>query len=116
MLNCRSIHRFSASVQSGCSGICRKQSRCWAIGLSGAGAGSVFDESSIRGRENGSLFGALSDSSSPQNFETHNVEFTQETIDFFVSDAEGDPDCPSEGYSSIEQAINSIRHGKVSRM
>jgi len=47
------------------------------------------------------------------SFETLNAEITQETVDFFVSDAEGDPDCPSEGYSSIDQAINALRQGKV---
>jgi len=37
----------------------------------------------------------------------------QETGDFFVSDAEGDPDKPTDGFSSIDQAINALREGKV---
>lgn len=45
-------------------------------------------------------------------FKTVDAEITPETIDFFVSDAEGDPDCPSRGFSSIQQALNSLRQGK----
>ncbi|EYU18930.1 hypothetical protein MIMGU_mgv1a004646mg [Erythranthe guttata] len=49
-------------------------------------------------------------SSSPSiNFATVEAEITQETIDFFSSDAEGDPDRPSPGYSSIEQALVALR-------
>ncbi|KAL7153728.1 hypothetical protein ABFS83_04G187900 [Erythranthe nasuta] len=49
-------------------------------------------------------------SSSPAvNFATVEAEITQETIDFFSSDAEGDPDRPSPGYSSIEQALVALR-------
>lgn len=32
---------------------------------------------------------------------------------FFVSEAEGDPDCPTEGFSSIEHALHTLRQGKV---
>ncbi|KAK2970529.1 hypothetical protein RJ640_000236 [Escallonia rubra] len=78
---------------------------CWVVGVS---AGNLFDESSLRGNENGSLLGALDESS----FGTVDAEITPETVDFFVSDAEGDPDCPSEGYSSIEQALVALRSGK----
>ncbi|CAK9140224.1 unnamed protein product [Ilex paraguariensis] len=86
-------------------------STCWAVGLSGDGAGDVFDESVLKGIESGSLLGALDDPSSAP-FGTVDAEITQETIDFFVSDAEGDPDCPSEGFSSIEQALKTLRQGK----
>lgn len=65
----------------------RKKKSCWAIG----------DET------NGSVFGTV------------DAEITPETVDFFVSEAEGDPDRPSEGYSSIEHAINTLRQGKVKR-
>lgn len=37
----------------------------------------------------------------------------QRTSNFFVSDAEGDPDCPTEGFSSIEHALHTLRQGKV---
>lgn len=30
-----------------------------------------------------------------------------------MSDAEGDPDQPSEGFCSIDQAVNALREGKV---
>lgn len=66
---------------------------------------NVFDESPLRGTE-GSLFDSAS-------FETVDAEITPETDDFFVSDAEGDPDCPSQGYSSIEFALQALRKGKV---
>ncbi|QHN96113.1 hypothetical protein HN51_042874 [Arachis hypogaea] len=78
-----------------------------------------FDENGNlkRNNENGSLLGDASkqfssSSSSSAPFGTLNAEITQETTDFFVSDAEGDPDCPSKGYSSIEQALNALRQGK----
>lgn len=77
-----------------------------AVSQDGIG-GAEFLEGSSKGEANGSIFGGLDVS-----FETLNAEITQETVDFFVSDAEGDPDCPSEGYSSIAQAINALRQGK----
>ncbi|KAJ6777852.1 MONOFUNCTIONAL RIBOFLAVIN BIOSYNTHESIS PROTEIN RIBA 3 CHLOROPLASTIC [Salix koriyanagi] len=79
---------------------------CWAIG-----GGSVSDESFLKGSENGSLLGAF-DETVPAPFGTIDAEITHETIDFFVSDAEGDPDCPTKGYSSIEQGLNTLREGK----
>ncbi|CAH8296640.1 unnamed protein product [Eruca vesicaria subsp. sativa] len=45
-------------------------------------------------------------------FDHVDAEITPETVDFFVSDAEGDPDCPTQGYSSIEIALQSLRQGK----
>ncbi|KAJ8563638.1 hypothetical protein K7X08_032090 [Anisodus acutangulus] len=47
-------------------------------------------------------------------FETLSAEITPETIDFFVSEAEGDPDCPSKGYSSIGEVLAALSEGKVS--
>ncbi|XP_065865317.1 monofunctional riboflavin biosynthesis protein RIBA 3, chloroplastic [Euphorbia lathyris] len=46
------------------------------------------------------------------SFGSVDAEINSETIDFFVSDAEGDPDCPSPGYSSIDQALSTLRQGK----
>lgn len=80
--------------------------------MSGVGAGNLFDDSTLKGSENGSLLGAF-DQSASAPFGTLDAEITPEIIDFFVSDAEGDPDCPSDGYSSIEQALNTLRQGKV---
>ncbi|KAH9326258.1 hypothetical protein KI387_006436, partial [Taxus chinensis] len=48
----------------------------------------------------------------PPAFQTLSAEITPVTDQFFVSDAKGDPDRPSEGFSSIEQALNAIRQGK----
>lgn len=74
----------------------------------------MFDDSNLKRNENGSLLGALNNNeSSSASFETLDAELTPETTDFFVSDAEGDPDCPSKGYSSIERALNALRQGKV---
>jgi 3,4-dihydroxy 2-butanone 4-phosphate synthase/GTP cyclohydrolase II len=64
----------------------------------------VFDENPVR-KTDGSLFDSAS-------FETVDAEITPETDDFFVSDAEGDPDCPTQGYSSIELALQALRKGK----
>ncbi|KAL4297870.1 hypothetical protein GQ457_12G029030 [Hibiscus cannabinus] len=83
-------------------------SSCCALGVSGIGAGDLFDDGSLKGSENGALF----DDSSSAPFGTLDAEITPDTIDFFVSDAEGDPDCPSKGFSSIEQALNTIRQAK----
>ncbi|KAK6234790.1 hypothetical protein SCA6_010127 [Theobroma cacao] len=84
---------------------------CCALGVSEIGAGNLFDDNSLNGAENGSLLGALDESASAP-FGTVDAEITPETIDFFVSDAEGDPDCPSKGFASIEQALNTLRQGK----
>ncbi|KAG6484482.1 probable monofunctional riboflavin biosynthesis protein RIBA 3, chloroplastic [Zingiber officinale] len=65
---------------------------------------------SIGGAENGSAVGGLGGAAS--SFGTLSAEITQETVDFFVSDAEGDPDQPSEGFCSIDQAVDALREGK----
>ncbi|CAL0321906.1 unnamed protein product [Lupinus luteus] len=58
----------------------------------------VFDDNnSLNKNENGPLLSAFEE---------------LESTDFFVSDTEGDPDCPSKGYFSIEQALNALRQGK----
>ncbi|KAG8387791.1 hypothetical protein BUALT_Bualt02G0057900 [Buddleja alternifolia] len=85
-----------------------KLTPCWAVGLS---SGNISDDENIFNIHNlnGSLF---DDESSPAPFKTLEAEITQETIDFFVSDAEGDPDRPSPGYASIEQALAALRQKK----
>ena len=72
----------------------------------------MFDKSPLRGNENGYVLDPLEGPASAP-FGTLDAEITPETYDFFVSDAEGDPDCPSDGFSSIEQALNTLRQGKV---
>ncbi|KAI5076421.1 hypothetical protein GOP47_0008486 [Adiantum capillus-veneris] len=37
---------------------------------------------------------------------------TQQTEQFFVSETDGDPDQPSEGFSSVAEAVDAIRNGK----
>ncbi|KAK6163223.1 hypothetical protein DH2020_000087 [Rehmannia glutinosa] len=79
-----------------------------AVGLSG----NISDENRFdKENLNGSIFDD-DESCSPVPFGTVKAEITQETIDFFVSDAEGDPDRPSPGYSSIEQALVALRQEK----
>ena len=39
------------------------------------------------------------------------AETTPDVVDFF--DDEDDPDCPSDGYSSIQTAVDAISQGKV---
>ncbi|CAN4120037.1 unnamed protein product [Withania somnifera] len=67
-------------------------STCWAA--------RIYGDSQFESNENGSVF------------ETFGAEITTETIDFFVSETEGDPDCPSRGYSSIGEALAALREGK----
>lgn len=69
--------------------------------------GAKFEKSS----SNGNIFGQKD--AKDLSFGAVSAEITQETEDFFVSEAEGDPDQPSEGYSSIDEAINALRKGKV---
>ncbi|KAF8010688.1 hypothetical protein BT93_J1365 [Corymbia citriodora subsp. variegata] len=111
---CCSVRVVLAAHQSARIGVYGRQGLSSACLALGSEAGDLLDGSSLKGSENGSLLSALEDSASPSApFGTVDAEITQETIDFFVSDAEGDPDCPSEGYSSIEQALNSLREGKI---
>ncbi|KMT05324.1 hypothetical protein BVRB_7g174590 [Beta vulgaris subsp. vulgaris] len=77
---------------------------CWASSFDTAG--NLFDEQSSSNLEN--QIGSLNS----VTFGTLDAEITPETIDFFVSDAEGDPDCPTKGYASIEQALITLKQGK----
>lgn len=88
---------------------------CLATGDDGFKGGDFLGGGSLKGNENGSVFKSF-DESGTALFGTLSAEITPETIDFFVSDAEGDPDCPSKGFSSIEQALNTLRQGKVSSL
>ncbi|KAI4334484.1 hypothetical protein L6164_019170 [Bauhinia variegata] len=109
-----SFHRSSAALQSTRLGIWKQRLSNFAycaIGVSGFGVGNLFDDSNLKENENGSLLGVFDETASAP-FGTLDAEITPETTDFFVSEAEGDPDCPSKGYSSIEQAINALRQGK----
>ncbi|KAK9062606.1 hypothetical protein SSX86_019794 [Deinandra increscens subsp. villosa] len=72
------------------------------------------------GGDNGSVSGLSASNSgellpSPESlekFKTLEAEITPETVDFFVSDAEGDPDRPSDGFSAVEDALSTLRRGK----
>ncbi|KAL5152247.1 putative monofunctional riboflavin biosynthesis protein RIBA 3, chloroplastic [Glycine soja] len=112
-----SLHRSYGIHHSARLGLWKNKvwnSACCAVGFSGVGIEDVFDDSNLKINENGSLLGALNNNneSSSASFETLDSEITPETTNFFVSDAEGDPDCPSKGYSSIEQALNALSQGK----
>ncbi|KAJ3668979.1 hypothetical protein LUZ60_010929 [Juncus effusus] len=73
--------------------------KCYAIG-------DLQDESSLKGKDNGSI------SKGPGPFKTVNAKITHETTDFFTSDTESDPDRPSDGFSSIDEALNALKQGK----
>ncbi|WVZ98860.1 hypothetical protein U9M48_044237 [Paspalum notatum var. saurae] len=77
--------------------------RCYAIQGS---LNNPFSESN-----NGPVFQGID--ASGASFRTVGAEITQETGDFFVSDAERDPDKPTDGFSSIDQAISALREGKL---
>ncbi|WCJ41175.1 Riboflavin biosynthesis protein RibBA [Euphorbia peplus] len=102
-INSRFHRVFAASHGSG-NGLWRQKvlsstwrSTCWAMR-------NMFDESDeLKSAQNGSVL---------SSFGSVEAEITGETIDFFVSDAEGDPDSPSPGYSSVEQALNALRQRK----
>ncbi|CAI9105297.1 OLC1v1004190C1 [Oldenlandia corymbosa var. corymbosa] len=113
-------HRFSFANFTVANGVHKKRPSictCWSVRVS---AGDLSDDESSSGslnisNQNGSVFSALGNDPSPNSaaFGTLlDAEITPETVDFFVSDAEGDPDCPSPGFSSIDQALNSLRDGK----
>ena len=89
-----------AVIRKGCLRL-----RCYAIG----DAGRLNDP--LKDNKNGPVLQGLNGSAA--SFRTVGAEITPETGDFFVSDAEGDPDKPTEGFSAIEDAINSLRDGKV---
>ncbi|KAL6011232.1 putative monofunctional riboflavin biosynthesis protein RIBA 3, chloroplastic [Asimina triloba] len=84
---------------------------CQAAARDEFGGGNLFGGGSLKGSENGSLLDAF-DESGAATFGTLSAQITPETVDFFVSDAEGDPDCPSDGFSSIDRAIDALRSGK----
>ncbi|XP_045804471.1 monofunctional riboflavin biosynthesis protein RIBA 3, chloroplastic-like isoform X2 [Trifolium pratense] len=98
-----SLHRSCTTHHSARFGLWKNKARnlaFYAIGFSKVGIEDVFDDNDLKRKENGSILGTFDD------------EIKQDTNDFFVSEAEGDPDCPSKGYSSIEHALNALRQGK----
>lgn len=97
------LHRSCATPHSARFGLWKnvRNLAFYAVGFSRVGNEDMFDESDLKRNENGAIL------------ETFAGEITRETNDFFVSEAEGDPDCPSKGYSSIEHALNALREGKV---
>ncbi|GAU27203.1 hypothetical protein TSUD_107940 [Trifolium subterraneum] len=99
-----SLHRSCTTHHSARFGLWKNNARnlaFYTIGFSKVGIEGVFDDNDLKRNENGSILGTFDD------------EIKQEiTNDFFVSEAEGDPDCPSKGYSSIEHALNALRQGK----
>nr|GEW27869.1 monofunctional riboflavin biosynthesis protein RIBA 3, chloroplastic [Tanacetum cinerariifolium] len=48
-------------------------------------------------------------------FKTVDAEIAPETVDFFVSDTVGDPDCPTDGFSSVKDALATLRLGKFGK-
>ncbi|GAB4824357.1 Monofunctional riboflavin biosynthesis protein RIBA 3, chloroplastic [Ancistrocladus abbreviatus] len=85
---------------------------CWAGGVSRIiGDGNLDDQNPLLKNQNGSFSNDFEEFISAP-FGTLDAEITPETIDFFVSDAEGDPDSPTKGYCSIEQALFALREGK----
>ncbi|KAM0953290.1 putative GTP cyclohydrolase II [Dioscorea sansibarensis] len=93
--------------------LCRKgwlKFGCYAVGRGNLGSSESTEGGSLKGKDNGYFFSDFDGSG--VSFGTLSAEITHETVDFFVSDAEGDPDRPSEGFSSIDQAINALRQGQ----
>ncbi|KAL7597999.1 monofunctional riboflavin biosynthesis protein RIBA 3, chloroplastic [Lactuca sativa] len=81
---------------------------CWALGNDDGGSENGLGFG-VSASDAGELFPTpeISDA-----FMTVDAEITPDTVNFFVSDAEGDPDCPSDGFSSVEDALTTLREGK----
>ncbi|KAK7402170.1 hypothetical protein VNO78_14222 [Psophocarpus tetragonolobus] len=94
-----SLHRIR-SYQSARVGLWKNKACC------GVGVG-IEDDNYLHRNKNRSLLCACNNNSA--SFGTLDAP---QTTDFFVSDAEGDPDSPSKGYSSIAQALFALRQGK----
>ncbi|KAK1256614.1 hypothetical protein QJS04_geneDACA024453 [Acorus gramineus] len=88
---------------------------CFAVGgdeIGGGEVNQVIDGGTMKGKDNGSLFDGSVDQSVVSSFGTLDAEITTDTVGFFVSDMEGDPDCPSDGFSSIDRVVDALREGK----
>ncbi|KAK1286813.1 hypothetical protein QJS10_CPB20g00903 [Acorus calamus] len=85
---------------------------CFAVGGDEIGGGEVIDGGTMKGKDNGSLFDGSVDQSVVSSFGTLDAEITTDTVGFFVSDMDGDPDCPSDGFSSIDWGVDALRQGK----
>nr|GFC75384.1 monofunctional riboflavin biosynthesis protein RIBA 3, chloroplastic [Tanacetum cinerariifolium] len=48
-------------------------------------------------------------------FKIVDAEIAPKTVDFFVSDTVGDPDCPTDGFSSVKDALATLRLGKFGK-
>ncbi|EAY98322.1 hypothetical protein OsI_20232 [Oryza sativa Indica Group] len=104
------VQQGSGGINSIGFAVIRKGSlklRCYAIG--GLGGGENLNDP-LKESNNGPVLQGFNGSSA--SFRTVGAKITQETGDFFVSDAEGDPDKPTDGFSSIDEAIGALREGK----
>lgn len=104
------VQQGSGGINSIGFAVIRKGSlklRCYAIG--GLGGGENLNDP-LKESNNGPVLQGFNGSSA--SFRTVGAKITQETGDFFVSDAEGDPDKPTDGFSSIDEAIGALHEGK----
>ncbi|KAG8040761.1 hypothetical protein GUJ93_ZPchr0337g7092 [Zizania palustris] len=83
--------------------------RCYAIGDGLGGPENLNDP--LKENNNGPVLQGLNGSGA--FFRAIGAKITQETGDFFVSDAEGDPDKPTDGFSSVDEAISALHEGKT---
>ena len=105
------VQQGSGGINSIGFAVIRKGSlklRCYAIG--GLGGGENLNDP-LKESNNGPVLQGFNGSSA--SFRTVGAKITQETGDFFVSDAEGDPDKPTDGFSSIDEAIGALHEGKM---
>nr|GEX51649.1 monofunctional riboflavin biosynthesis protein RIBA 3, chloroplastic [Tanacetum cinerariifolium] len=69
---------------------------------------TIYEIGNIGGSENGSVFDVFGTNAGEKDnskaFKTVDAEITPETVDFFVSDTNGDPDCLTDGFSSVKDA------------
>lgn len=64
--------------------------------------------------EEDAFFNEQADQPEGTSFGTLAAEITSTTSEFFYNNDELDLDCPTEGFSSVAEAIEDIRQGKVS--
>nr|GEX78873.1 monofunctional riboflavin biosynthesis protein RIBA 3, chloroplastic [Tanacetum cinerariifolium] len=76
----------------------------------------LMQRGNIGGSENASVFDVFGTNAGEKDnskaFKTVDAEITPKIVDFFVSDTDGDPDCPTDGFSSVEDALATLRLGK----
>lgn len=91
------------------------KANCGRIGALASGNGGLLSYSNGNGVVNGNaVFNEQGNQPESTSFGTLAAEITSTTGVSFDNSDEFDLDCPTEGFSSVAEAIEDIRQGKVS--